>query len=152
MSFSMQGHPAAPAERRGVGRNWNSTRSLRVLIVEDDPLIALHLELLLRELGHIVVGAASRGSTAIEAAREHRPDLVLMDMRLAGRRDGAEIAAEIRSRYGIPVIFMTAQSDPHSRERAWSARPIDHLVKPVSEHAFKNAMQRAARLLATGIS
>ena len=148
MSFTMQGHPAAPGERRGVGRNSNSTVSLRVLIVEDDPLIALFLELLPQELGHEVVGAANRGSTAIEAAREHRPDLVLVDMRLAGGRDGAEIAAEIRSRFGIPAIFMTAQSHLHNRERARSARPIDHLVKPVSEHDFKNAMQRAAGMLA----
>ncbi|MDQ4060921.1 MAG: response regulator [Pseudomonadota bacterium] len=152
MSFTMQGPPAVPTARRDVGRNLNSTRSLRVLIVEDDSLIALFLELLLQELGHDVVGVARSGSTAIEAAGEHRPDLVLMDVRLAGHRDGAEVAAEIRWRFGIPAIFMTAQSDLHGLRHARAARPIDHLVKPVSEQAFKNAMQRAAGMLGAGSS
>ena len=98
------------------------------------------------------IGHLCNPKTLIEAAGEHRPDLVLMDVRLAGHRDGAEVAAEIRWRFGIPAIFMTAQNDLHGQKHAQAARPIDHLVKPVSEQVFKNAMQRAAGMLGAGSS
>jgi two-component system, cell cycle sensor histidine kinase and response regulator CckA len=80
----------------------------KILIVEDEVLIAEDLRLILQRMGHQVVGTASSGTEAIEKANKLHPDLVLMDVRLQGVIDGVEAARRIRSTADIPIIYVTA--------------------------------------------
>jgi CheY-like chemotaxis protein len=122
----------ATAERRD---------GLRVLIVEDELLVAWHLESLLRDQSHEVCALVPDGEGAIEQADDLDADLVLMDIRLAGRMDGIEAARQIRATRGTPVIFITAHGDPATRahvERVVPGAPV--LAKPVSGERLRDAI------------
>ena len=105
---------------------------------------ALGLEDLVLERGHAVVDAVASGPAAVAAASAHLPDVVLMDIRLARGTDGVAAAVEIRNRFDIPAIFLSAHSDPETRERADAARPIGYLVKPFSTDEIVALIDRAA--------
>jgi CheY-like chemotaxis protein len=110
------------------------------LIVEDELLVAWHLESLLRDQSHEVCALVPDGEGAIEQAGDLDADLVLMDIRLAGRMDGIEAARQIRAR-GTPVIFITAHGDPTTRahvERVVPGAPV--LAKPVSGEKLRDAI------------
>jgi CheY-like chemotaxis protein len=115
-------------------------RPLRVLIVEDEFFISLHAKDLLETLGHITVAIAVSADEAIAIASTERPDVVLMDIRLIGPRDGIDAADEIRRRFGIGSIFVTANTDPKTRKRAQAARPIAFLEKPLTEHRLQQGL------------
>lgn len=104
----------------------------RVLIVEDESLIALDLADILEELGFEVIGPAATADAACRLAAEHSPDLVLMDIRIRGERDGIEAAREILRWHPTAIIFLTAESDPATRSRASELRPRAYLPKPVT--------------------
>jgi CheY-like chemotaxis protein len=118
-------------------------RSLRVLIVEDEFFISLHTKELLEELGHVVVAIAVSADQAIHLAERERPDVVLMDIRLIGARDGIEAADEIRNRLGIGSIFVTANTDPQTRQRALASQPLGFLEKPLTEQRLKLGLSKA---------
>lgn len=118
------------------------TRSLRVLIVEDEFFISLHTKGLLQALGHVVVAVAVSADQAVSLAGREKPDVVLMDIRLAGSRDGIEAAEDIRSRFGIGSIFVTANTDPHTRQRAEAIRPLGILEKPLTEQRLRLGLAR----------
>ena len=99
------------ASREGSDRPSVQTRSLRVLIVEDEFFISLHTKGLLQALGHVAVAVAVSADQAVAIAERERPDIVLMDIRLLGSRDGIDAAEEIRHRLGIGSIFVTANTD-----------------------------------------
>src|SRR5690349_7826279 len=103
--------------------------ALRILIVEDEFFIALDAESQVAALGHAVVGVAASADEAIRIAGEQRPDVVLMDIRLAGPRDGMEAAREIRSRYNIDSIFVTANTDPSTLTQAKAITSIGVIEK-----------------------
>jgi AmiR/NasT family two-component response regulator len=113
--------------------------SLKVLIVEDEFFIALDNQDQIEELGHTVVGIASSAEQAVGMAEREKPDVVLMDIRLNGLRDGIDAAAEIGDRYGIASIFLTANTDPATLQRAEQTRPLGILQKPL-EHGRLRAM------------
>src|SRR5438105_2507153 len=115
-----------------TGSRDQDPRRRRILIVEDDYLVALQFENALTEAGYDVVDIASTAEEAVQLVPDHRPELVLMDVRLAGPRDGIQAAAEILDRFGIRSIFVSAFSDPTVRARAESANPIAWLAKPVA--------------------
>ena len=117
-------------------------RSLRVLIVEDEFFISLHTKQLLEALGHVVVGIAVSVDQAIHFAEQERPDVVLMDIRLNGSRDGIEAADEIRKRLGIGSIFVTANTDPQTRQRALASQPLGFLEKPLTEQRLKLGLSK----------
>ncbi|HEY0712113.1 MAG TPA: response regulator, partial [Polyangia bacterium] len=102
----------------------------RILVVEDEPELAAEVEQTLIELGYDVVGRAASGDEAIARAEERLPDLVLMDIRLRGERDGIETAAEIRDRFRLPVVFMSAHTDEATLGRARRSSPYGYVVKP----------------------
>jgi two-component system, response regulator PdtaR len=106
---------------------------LQVLVVENHELLAVGLELLLRQLGHKPVEVVGTGEEAIAAAERHRPDLILMDVGLDGEMDGIEAAQEIRTRFGIRSLFFTGMSDAETRMRAAVAEPIAFLDKTSSK-------------------
>ncbi|OGR02501.1 MAG: hypothetical protein A2284_12740 [Deltaproteobacteria bacterium RIFOXYA12_FULL_61_11] len=106
--------------------------STSVLLVEDETIIAMELEQTLQDLGHLVVARVTTGEAAIEAAARHNPELVLMDIRLAGRLSGVEAAAVILSRRRLPLIFLTAYSDDLSLQSAKNLDACGFLLKPVN--------------------
>lgn len=112
-------------------------RRLRVLVVEDEFFISLTTKRLLELLGHLVVGIAVSADDAVKAADATRPDVVLMDIRLVGPRDGIDAADEIRKRFDIGSIFVTANTDPDTRRRAQIVQPVGFLEKPLTEHRLR---------------
>ncbi len=102
----------------------------RILIVEDERLIAADIEGHLLDLGYQVAGVAINADDALRAAREQSPDLVLMDIQLRGSIDGTEVARQIRERHDIPIVFVTSHADPTTLERACVSSPYGFLLKP----------------------
>ena len=102
----------------------------RVLIVEDDMIISLVIENMVKELGHEVVGKATSGDEAINLASEHKPDLVLMDIRLKGEMDGIEAVTIIKNKIETAVIYLTGNSDRVNYDRARETEFIDLITKP----------------------
>ncbi len=102
----------------------------RILIVEDERITSDHLRRLLKRLGYDVVGIASNGSEAIARLTEVRPDLLLVDIGLPGNLDGVQIAQLAREDHDIPVVFLTAFSDPDTIHRARISEPYGYIVKP----------------------
>jgi two-component system, response regulator PdtaR len=115
------------------------------LIVEDDYLVALQFENALTEAGFDVVDIASTAEEAIQLVPDHSPELVLMDIRLAGPLDGIHAATEILGRFGIRTIFISAFSDPTTRARAEQAKPIAWLAKPVPNQKLVTTVNAALR-------
>lgn len=105
----------------------------KILIVEDEGILAEGLKKRLIGLGYTVVGIAARGEEAIEKAGQTRPDLVIMDIRLKGETDGIEAAQVIRQRFDIPVVYLTAYSDSETLNRARITEPYGYICKPVEE-------------------
>jgi CheY-like chemotaxis protein len=119
----------------------STTENRRVLIVEDELLVAWHLESLAREQHLEVCGLVPDGDGAIEQAVDFDVDLILMDIRLAGRMDGIEAARRIRERRTTPIIFITAHGDPATRatvDRVIPNAPV--LAKPISADRLRDAI------------
>jgi two-component system cell cycle sensor histidine kinase/response regulator CckA len=119
----------------------NTAKSHRVLVVEDEGLIAHDIATRLEALGHQVVAQVGTAQEAIEHAAQ--ADLVLMDIRLDGRSDGVEAAAAIRDRYHVPVIFLTANADRATIDRAKVAEPFGYIVKPLAPAALASSIEIA---------
>ncbi len=107
----------------------------RILIVEDEMFVAMDIEAAVNKAGHKVVGFAGTAERAVTLADETRPDLVLMDIRLPGDRDGVEAAIEIRQRFDIPSLLISGYADAETRARAEAARPLGFIAKPF-DHAL----------------
>jgi signal transduction histidine kinase len=117
--------------------------SSSILIVEDEPLVVQDVTRSLARLGYAVAGAAPSGEEAVELARRLSPDLVLMDIMLAGEMDGVRAAAIIRERLGIPVIFTTAYTDDATLDRVKPSAPYGYLVKPCDRTLLRIAIETA---------
>ncbi len=105
----------------------------KIMIVEDESIIAEDIRMSLINKGYVVTSVNSRGEVAIEKVKEDKPDLVLMDIMLAGKMDGIETAGIIHSTLDIPVIFLTAYSDDKILERAKITEPFGYLIKPFKD-------------------
>ncbi|MBN9689263.1 MAG: response regulator [Verrucomicrobia bacterium] len=105
----------------------------RILIVEDESLVADDLQQRLEELGFRPIGIVDTAENAIKRAVELRPDLVLMDVHLKGRMDGIEAAVALRQPHDIPVVFLTSHADLDTLERAGVSEPFGYLTKPFQE-------------------
>jgi CheY-like chemotaxis protein len=113
-----------------------------ILIVEDERLVARDLERRLRRMNYMVVAIAATGLEAIQQALEHRPDLVLMDIRLQGEMDGITAAAFIRTHLNIQVIYLSAYVDEMTLERAQGTSPAAFLRKPFNEYDLRQTLQQ----------
>jgi DNA-binding response OmpR family regulator len=120
---------SAPAAEGGAS-GAQSENSDRILIVEDDLLIASEMEAALMDAGFQIAGTASTGKEAMQLAQEQSPTLVVMDIRLAGDRDGIDTALELFRSHGIRCIFASAYSDQEAQRRAAPAAPLGWLQKP----------------------
>ncbi len=102
-----------------------------ILIVEDEAIFAMDLKATLEEMGYFVSDIFPRGEQAIDHCKKELPDLILMDIRLAGRLNGVETAKEIHKDNSVPILFQTAHADMETLEQAKMAEPYGYLVKPV---------------------
>ncbi len=105
----------------------------RILIVEDEAIVAMFIGDLLDVLGYEVEASVTNGPDAVRLALDTDPDLVLMDINLAGSMDGIEAARIIREQKNIPVVFVTAYSDEATRKRAEAIGPAGYLLKPFKQ-------------------
>ena len=115
----------------------------RILIVEDESIVALDIQGHLQRNGYEVLGIFSSGENALEKLPDQLPDIVLMDIRLQGQMDGVEAGQIIRNTYGIPVILLTAYADDETIERAKLSEPFGYLVKPFEERELKTTIEMA---------
>jgi two-component system cell cycle sensor histidine kinase/response regulator CckA len=115
----------------------------QILIVEDELIVADDIKTSLIRLGYDVCGMVVSGKEAIKKAKEIRPDLVLMDIVLKEEMNGIEAASLIRSRFHIPVVYLTAHSDNKTLKRAKIAEPFGYIRKPVEQKELKTAMEIA---------
>ena len=120
-----------------------TTNKTKVLIVEDEAIVAYDIESRLRKVGYSVSATAATGEQALAKIEETSPDLILMDIRLQGNMDGIATAAQIRDRYKLPVIFLTAHADRATLERAKLTGPFSYLVKPIGNVNLANAIEVA---------
>jgi DNA-binding NarL/FixJ family response regulator len=114
-----------------------------VLLVEDEFLIALDIETAMREAGLDVVGVARTADQAVDFARTQRPALVIMDIHLAGKRDGIDAALDIYRETGIRCIFATAHHDHATKARADPSCPLGWLMKPYTTVALVRMVKQA---------
>jgi CheY-like chemotaxis protein len=119
----------------------------RILLVEDEYFIAAQMEQWLIEAGHEVVAIVSSAEAAIDLAERSLPDLIIMDIRLAGSEDGVYAAKQIYTSQGIRSIFSTAHSDDWTRLQAAPAQPLGWLEKPYGREEFLQALAQAATKL-----
>jgi CheY-like chemotaxis protein len=115
----------------------------RILVVEDEHIVAMGIKKMLKSLGYQVTGIASTGEDAISKAESTFPDLVLMDIMLKGDIDGIEAAREIIKRFGLPVVYLSAYSDSQILERAKQTGPFGYIVKPFEEKDLHSSIEVA---------
>ncbi len=115
----------------------------RILIVEDEALVARDLGDRLEALGYQPAGLAASGEQALALARQSRPDLVLMDIHLQGGMDGIAVALDLRRQFRIPAVFLTAYSEDSTLERAKQAEPYGYLLKPFEDRELRAALEIA---------
>jgi two-component system cell cycle sensor histidine kinase/response regulator CckA len=115
----------------------------RVLVVEDELIIAADICTRLTRLGYDVAGQADQAEDAVRLAGDLRPDLVLMDIRLQGTGDGVEAAQEIRRRFRLPVVYLTAHADEATLQRAKVTEPFGYVLKPFEERELRTVVEMA---------
>ena len=115
----------------------------RILVVEDEPIVALDIQARLSRLGFEVAGHATTGAEALRLAESARPDLVLMDVLLAGPLDGIDTARKLILCHRLPVVYLTAASDEATLERAKESGPLGYLAKPFEDHELSLAIEMA---------
>ena len=120
----------------------------KIMIVEDEVLFAKDLKDLLERLGYTVPALVSTGEEAIEKAGEMKPDLVLMDIVLKGGMDGIEAADLIRTRFKIPVVYLTAYADDETVQRAKITEPYGYVLKPLEERDLHVTLEIALYMYA----
>jgi two-component system, NtrC family, sensor kinase len=116
---------------------------VRIVIVEDEAILAQDLSRRLADLGHTVVGIADNGPAAITMAAELKPGLMLLDIGLKGKMDGIAAADEIRRSTHTPFVYMTAHSDPVTLERAKATEPFGYMIKPVEDYELRSTIEIA---------
>ncbi len=119
------------------------TQNARILIVEDEGLVAMDLQSRLQRLGYTVVDIVDTAARAVAVATAQRPDLTLMDIHLAGGSDGIAAAVEIHAQLGLPIVFLTAYADAATLDRAAAAAPFGYIVKPFEERSLTATVQMA---------
>lgn len=116
----------------------------KVLIVEDEMIIAMLIERLVIKLGHEVIDKVSTGEKAIEIALQNTPDLILMDIRLKGELDGIEAISRIQEKKLVPVIYISGNSDLVHKKKIEKTEYIDFLSKPITESDLSRSFNVAS--------
>ena len=116
---------------------------IQILVVEDDPAIAIDIALNLESIGYSVIGPTHTGQKALEYLEKERVDLAILDIHLVGDLSGIDVAKAINTRYGIPFIYLTSYSDKGTIAEAASTLPATYIVKPFKEEDLAPAIQIA---------
>lgn len=116
---------------------------VNVLVVEDEAIVSKDIQHSLKKLGYNVVGAASTGEKAIEMAGNLKPDIVLMDIMLKGKLTGIDAAEEIKMKYNLPVIYLTAYADEATLSKAKVTEPYGYIIKPFKEIDIHTSIEMA---------
>jgi len=128
----------------GSGESRRMLRAAKtILVVEDERVVARDIQRSLLDLGYSVPVTAASADQAILLATEHCPDLVLMDIRIKGKRDGIETALILRERFDVPIVYLTAFADEATLERAKATEPFGYLLKPVRASELRSAVEIA---------
>lgn len=114
-----------------------------VLVVEDESIVAKDIQNSLKKLGYSVPSVENTGEDAIDAAGQYKPDLILMDIMLKGEISGIDAAEQIRKRYQIPVIFLTAYADESTLSKAKVTEPYGYIIKPFKEIDLHTSIEMA---------
>lgn len=136
LGFTLHSH--TPHREAGL-----RTTPASILVVEDEPVIALDIEQRLLQLGYQVVAIADCAEDVLAIVRQSQPDLVLMDIQLQGDIDGITVATELRNRFKLAVVFLTAHADEATLDRAIAAQPYGYIVKPFQTHDLSTAIEIA---------
>lgn len=115
----------------------------RILVVEDESIVAFNLQQRLSQMGYDVPAIAVSGEESIDLVQQTQPDLVLMDIHIQGDMDGIDVAAQLQQSNPVPVIYLTAYSEDSTLERARKTRPYGYLLKPFSERELHATIQMA---------
>jgi CheY-like chemotaxis protein len=118
-------------------------KNSRILVVEDEAIVAMVIKRRLKDLGYIVSGIASTGKDAIIKVEGTFPDLVLMDIRLKGDMDGIEATKTIKDRFSLPVVYLTAHSDDVTFKKAKETDPDGYILKPFTEKDLSTTIEIA---------
>lgn len=125
---------------------------MKILVVEDEMIIGAQVALFLTELGYEVTGIFPRAEEALLCIKERQPDIALMDIQLKGDMNGIELAIIFQEEYHIPVIFLTANTDDATFQKAKAAKPYGFLSKPFSKVSLQRTLELAKSLIHTNSS
>ena len=121
----------------------NNSPHSRVLIVEDEGLIAHDIAARLEQAGYEVAGIAESGEETLRKVAESAPHLILMDIRIKGDLDGIETAARVQQKFDVPIIYLTAHSDRQTLDRAKLTAPFGYLTKPLQQANLQTSIEIA---------
>jgi DNA-binding LytR/AlgR family response regulator len=116
---------------------------IKILVVEDEKIVAKDIQNCLIKIGYDVIGIASNGETALSLIESESPDLILMDIMLKGSMSGVDIAKVVKDKYNIPVIFLTAYADEHTLAKAKVTEPYGYIIKPFKEIDLHTSIEMA---------
>lgn len=115
----------------------------KIMLVEDEVLVAEEIKSRLQKLGYVIPAVAASGKEAIRKVEESQPDLILMDIKLKGEMDGLTVARHIQDHSNIPLIFLTAYADDETLQRAKITEPYGYILKPFNERELHIAIELA---------
>ncbi|MFH0893973.1 MAG: response regulator [Bacteroidota bacterium] len=117
------------------------TEELKILVVEDEAIVAIDIRHKLQSFGYTVTGVVSSGEEALESVAKEMPDLVLLDISLKGSMSGIDIASKFKDLFSLPVIFITAHSDDITFTKALEVQPYGYIVKPFIERDIRFSIE-----------
>jgi len=115
----------------------------KILVVEDEAIVAKDIEVCLKKIGYEVMGTFSKGEKVMPAIEEEQPDLVLMDIMLAGDMTGIDVSTKIKEKFDIPVVFLTAYADEKTISKAKVTEPYGYVIKPFKEIDLRTSIEMA---------
>jgi two-component system, response regulator PdtaR len=124
-------------------KNAGEADLARILIAEDEAIVAMELEEVLKGMGYEVVAVVDSGDALLKAAVDGKPDLVLLDIKLKSFIDGIDAATRLRMFSEVPIIYLTAFNSAEMRDRAAKTQPMAYLVKPFDESSLRREVERA---------
>ncbi len=128
---------------RPMTNGGESMAKARIIVVEDEGIVAMDIEDRANNLGYSVVGIASSGEEAIAMTEKTHPDLILMDIKIKGPMNGIGTSEKIRERFNIPVVYLTAYADGDTVRRAKVTKPFGYLIKPFDDRELHSTIEIA---------
>lgn len=116
---------------------------IKVFVVEDEAIVSKDIQVCLKKLGYSVIGTFSSGEDILQALKEKKPDIILLDIMLSGEISGVEVSANVKKEYNIPVVFLTAYTDEKTLSKAKVTDPYGYIIKPFKEIDLRTSIEMA---------